>query len=44
MVEGRLVVFLGNQLSCFVDSKMADQCIILVPANQLSPDDLWHIR
>ncbi len=43
-MEGRLVVFSGNQLSCFDDSQMAGQWIIMVPANQLDPDNLWHIK
>ncbi len=33
------MVFLGNQLSCFVDFKMASQWIIMVPANQLG---IWQ--
>ncbi len=44
MAEGRPVVFLGNQLSCFIDSEIAGQWVIMVPANQLGPDNLWHIK
>ncbi len=44
VAEGRSVVFSGNQLLYFVDSKMAGQWVIMVPTNQLGSDNFWHIR
>ena len=44
MAKSWPIVFLGNQLLCFIDSEMANQWIIMVPANQLGFDNLWHIK
>ncbi len=42
--EGQPVVFSGNQLLYFVDSKIGGQWVIIVLDNQLDSNDLWHVR
>ena len=36
-------VFLGYQLTCFLDTKVACQRIVVMPANKLFPDDFRNI-
>ncbi len=43
-MEGQLVIFLGNQLLCFVNFKIANQWIIMVATNYLNSDNLWHVK
>ena len=39
-----LIVFLVDQLSDFIDSKMTSQKVIVISTDQLGIDDFWHIR
>ena len=37
------VVFLGYELTCFFDTKVACQRIVVIPANKLCPDDFRDV-
>ena len=37
------VVFLGYELTCFRDTKVASQQIVVMPANKLCPDDFRDV-
>ena len=38
------VVFLGYELMCFLDIKVACQRIVVMPTNKLCPDDFRDVR
>lgn len=38
------IILLGNKFFCFFDSKVAYQQILVVPTDELCPDDLWDIK
>ena len=42
-VERWPVVFSGYELTCFLDTKVACQRIVVMPANKLCPDDFWDV-
>ena len=43
MVECWPVVFSGYELTCFLDTEMACQRIVVMPTNKLCPDDFWDV-
>ena len=44
MAKHWLVIFLGYELICFLNTKVAYQRIVVMPANKLCPDNFWDIR
>ena len=42
--EHWLVVFSGYELTCFLNTKVACQRIVMMPANKLCPDDFRDVR
>ena len=43
MAERWLVVFLGYELTCFLNTKVACQQIVVMPTNKLCPDDFRDV-
>ena len=37
-------VFPGYELTCFLDTKVACQRIVVMPINKLCSDDFWDVR
>ena len=37
------IVFLGYELTCFLDTKMVCQRIVVMPTNKLCPDDFRDV-
>ena len=44
MAEQWPVVFLGYELTSFLNTKVACQRIVVMPANKLCPDDFRDVR
>ena len=40
--EARPIVFLTNQLFCFIDTEMAGQKVVMVPTDDFRLNDFWH--
>ena len=38
------VVFLGYELTCFLDTKVACQRIVVMPTNKLYSDNFWDVE
>ena len=43
MANCKLVIFLGYELMCFFNTKVACQRIVIMPTNKLCPDDLRDV-
>ena len=43
MAKRWLVVFPGYELTTFLNSKVAHQRIVVIPANKLYSDDFWNV-
>ena len=44
MAKRWLIVFLGYKLTCFFDTKVAYQRIVMMPTNKFCPDDFRDVK